>query len=41
MTTLDELNAEAAAKALDDIGELIDQLAGNAREFDFNTANRM
>jgi hypothetical protein len=41
MTTLEELNAEAAAKALDDIGELIDQLASNAREFDFNTANRM
>jgi hypothetical protein len=41
VNTLDELNAGAAAKALDDIGELIDQLAGNAREFDFNTANRM
>jgi hypothetical protein len=39
--TTDELNAGAAAKALDDIGELIDQLAGSAREFDFNTANRM
>jgi hypothetical protein len=36
-----KLNAEAAAKALDDIGELIDQLAGNAREFDFSAANRM
>jgi hypothetical protein len=41
VNTLDELNAGAAAKALDDIGELIDQLAGSAREFDFNTANRM
>jgi uncharacterized protein with von Willebrand factor type A (vWA) domain len=37
----DELNAGSAAKALDDIGELIDQLAAIAREFDFNTANRM
>jgi hypothetical protein len=41
MNTLEELNAGSAAKALDDIGELIDQLAANAREFDFNTANRM
>lgn len=28
-------------KALDDLGELLDQLASNAREFDYNTANRM
>lgn len=28
-------------KALDDLGELLDQLAGNAREFDFHATNRM
>ena len=28
-------------KALDDLGGLIDQLASNAREFDYHTANRM
>ena len=30
-----------ATRALDDLGELIDQLASNAREFDYNAANRM
>lgn len=30
-----------AELALDTLGELIDQLASNAREFDFDTANRM
>ena len=33
--------SRAAAQALDQLGELIDQLASNAREFDFDTANRM
>ena len=32
---------ERAAQALDQLGELIDQLASNAREFDYHTANRM
>jgi hypothetical protein len=32
---------KAVEEALDKLGDLIDQLASNAREFDYDTANRM